>query len=82
MQRLEGEKNAHLGHEKNSVAGNNSGNSRNGSYSKRIHTKHEEAVISIPRDRNSQFEQIEVPKQKVLDFLYTSAISIITNKVN
>ena len=26
----------HLGHEKNSVAGNNSGNSRNGSYPKKI----------------------------------------------
>ena len=33
---LEGEMDAHLGYEKNSVAGNNSGNSRNGSYPKRI----------------------------------------------
>ena len=30
---LEGEMDAHLGYEKNSVAGNNSGNSRNGAYS-------------------------------------------------
>lgn len=29
---LEGEMDAHLGYEKNSVTGNNSGNSRNGSY--------------------------------------------------
>ena len=33
---LEGEMDAHLGYEKNSVAGNNSGNSRNGSYPKKI----------------------------------------------
>ena len=31
---LEGEMDVHLGYEKNSVAGNNSGNSRNGSYPK------------------------------------------------
>ena len=46
---------AHLGYEKNSVTGNNSGNSRNGSYSKKIQTEHGEAAISIPRDRNGQF---------------------------
>ena len=59
---LEGEMDAHLGYEKNSVAGNNSGNSRNGSYPKKIRTEHGEAVISIPRDRNGQFEPIAVPK--------------------
>ena len=109
---LEGEMDAHLGYEKNSVAGNNSGNSRNGSYPKKIQTEHGEAVISIPRDRNGQFEPIAVPKhesrglsiEKLVISLYakgmsvsdieeemreiyeielsTSAISIITNKVN
>ena len=44
-----------------SVAGNNSGNSRNGSYPKKIQTEHGESVISIPRDRNGQFEPIAVP---------------------
>ena len=52
---LEGEMDAHLGYEKNSVTGNNSGNSRNGSYPKKIQTEHGESVISIPRDRNGQF---------------------------
>lgn len=33
---LEGEMDAHLGYEKNSIAGNNSGNSRNGSYPKKV----------------------------------------------
>ena len=37
---LEGEMDAHLGYEKNSVAGNNSGNSRNGSYPKKIQIHH------------------------------------------
>ena len=33
---LEGEMDVHLGYEKNSVAGNNSGNSRNGKYPKKF----------------------------------------------
>ena len=36
---LEGEMDVHLGYEKNSVAGNNSGNSRNGKYPKKIQTE-------------------------------------------
>ncbi len=44
---LEGEMDAHLGYEKNSEAGNNTGNSRNGSYPKKIQTEHGESVISI-----------------------------------
>ena len=61
---LEGEMDAHLGYEKNSVAGNNSGNSYNGGYPKRIQAEHEEAVISIPRDRSGQFKPIAVPKHE------------------
>ena len=61
---LEGEMDAHLGYEKNSVIGNNTGNSRNGSYPKKIQTEHGESVISIPRDRNGQFEPIAVPKHE------------------
>ena len=59
---LEGEMDAHWGYEKDSVAGNNSDNSRIGSYPKKIQTEHREAVISNPRDRNGQFEPIGVPK--------------------
>ena len=54
---LEGEMDAHLGYEKNSVSGHNSGNSRNGSYPKKIQTEHGEAVIPIPRDRNGQLSR-------------------------
>ena len=65
---LEGEMDAHLGYEKNSVAGNNTGNSRNGNYPKKIQTEHGK-LSSIPRDRNGQFEPIAVPSMKVVDFL-------------
>lgn len=54
----------HLGYEKNSVTGNNSGNSRNGKYPKMIQTEHGESSISIPRDRNGEFEPIVVPKHE------------------
>ena len=66
---LEGEMDAHLGYEKNSVAGNNTGNSRYGSYPKKIQTEHGESVISIPGDRNGKFEPIAVPKHESRGFL-------------
>ena len=81
---LEGEMDAHLGYEKNSVAGNNTGNSRNGNYPKKIQTEHGEAVISIPRDRNGQFEPIAVFKhesrglsiEKLVISLYAKGMSV------
>lgn len=63
-QMLQGEMDAHLGYEKNSSEGNNTGNSRNGSFPKKIQTEHGESVIQIPRDRNSEFEPIAVPKHQ------------------
>ena len=61
---LEGKMDAHLEAEKNFVAGNNSGNSRNGSHPKKIQTEHGKSVIPISRDRNGQFEPIAVPKHE------------------
>ena len=49
---LQAELDEHLGYEKNSVAGNNSGNSRNGYDKKTIKSEWGEAEISVPRDRN------------------------------
>lgn len=63
-QMLQGEMDAHLGYEKHSIEGNNSGNSRNGSFSKKIQTEHGESVIQIPRDRKSDFEPVVVPKHE------------------
>lgn len=63
-QMLRGEMDAHLGYEKHSMDGNNSGNSRNGSFTKKIQTEYGESIISIPRDRNSDFEPVVVPKDQ------------------
>ena len=71
---LESEMDVHLDYEKNSVAGNNSGNSRNGKYPKKIQTEHGEAVISIPRDRNGEFEPIVI--SKVVVFPLKSLLSL------
>lgn len=46
----------HLGYEKHSVEGKNSGNSRNGYSSKTVKGNFGEVEIETPRDRNSSFE--------------------------
>jgi len=53
---LEAEMDEHLGYDKHSVAGNNSGNSRNGYNRKTIISDYGESEIAIPRDRNGEFE--------------------------
>ena len=45
---LEGEMDVHLDYEKNSVSGNNSGNSCNGKYPKKIQTEHGESSSPFP----------------------------------
>jgi len=54
----------HLGYEKNSAAGDNSGNSRNGHTEKTVLMENHEATIEVPRDRNSTFELVIVPKHE------------------
>ncbi len=61
---LQGEMDAHLGYEKGSKDGINSGNSRNGSYRKRIQGTHGDSDIEVPRDRHGQFEPVIVPKHQ------------------
>ena len=48
-QMLEAEMDEHLGYEKNSVSGNNSGNSRNGYGKKTISSEYGECEIAVPR---------------------------------
>lgn len=55
-QMLEVEMEEHLGYEKNSADGNNSGNSRNGYNRKTIISDYGESEIAVPRDRNGEFE--------------------------
>ncbi len=55
---LEAEMTDHLGYEKNAIAGNNSGNSRNRYTEKTVLLKNQQSVIEVPRDRNGTFEPI------------------------
>lgn len=63
-QLLEAEMTEHLGYDKHNPEGNNSGNSRNGKTNKTLKTNEGEINISVPRDRNSEFEPIAVPKHQ------------------
>lgn len=81
---LESEMDDHLGYEKHSALGNNSGNSRNGSYIKRIQTEQGEQKITVPRDRSGSFEPVVVPKhesrglniEKLVISLYAKGMSL------
>ncbi len=53
---LEGEMDTHLQYEKHSPKGKNSGNSRNGYSKKKVLTDQGKIEITVPRDRNSDFE--------------------------
>jgi len=59
---LGAEMDEHLGYVKGDPAGNGSGNSRNGSYGKTVTTTSGPARVSVPRDRNSDFEPRVVAK--------------------
>ena len=53
---FEAEIEEHLGYKKHSIAGNNTGNSRNGYNKKTIQTKFGKTEVEIPRDRNGEFK--------------------------
>jgi transposase-like protein len=61
---LEAEMTGHLGYEKNSSAGDNSGNSRNGHTEKTVLFENQNTTIEAPRDRNGTFEPVIVPKHE------------------
>lgn len=52
----------HLGYEKGDPAGRGSGNSRNGTTPKTVHTDIGTVPLDVPRDRNGEFEPRIVPK--------------------
>src|SRR4030042_2069267 len=52
----------HLGYDKHSPEGKNTGNSRNGKSSKTLKSDHGELSISVPRDRNGEFDPQIVKK--------------------
>lgn len=55
-QMLEAELTSHLGYEPYAVEGRNSGNSRNGSRSRRLRSSAGDQTIQVPRDRNGTFQ--------------------------
>jgi len=52
----------HLGYEKNAPTGKKTSNSRNGSYPKRVKGDFGNLDITVPRDRDSSFEPVILPK--------------------
>src|SRR6201986_3669702 len=74
---LQGELTHHLGDEKHSSAGDNSGNSRNGTTPKTVRSKRGQGQIDVPRDRASSLEPQLVKKgQTRFDGLDEKIISL------
>lgn len=79
---LEGELDGHLGYEKNEQS--DSKNARNGYGKKKIKTSYGEAEIKVPRDRDSSFNPMIVPKresmvegiEEVIVSLYAKGMSV------
>jgi putative transposase len=59
---MEAELTEHLGYEKHSPQGKNNGNSRNGGYKQTISGEFGNLEVTTPRDRNSSFEPVILPK--------------------
>lgn len=81
---LAGELTTHLGYEKGSVDGKNTGNSRNGKSSKSIISSNGQMDIEVPRDRNGDFDPQLIKKrqrrligfdEKVI-FLYAQGMTV------
>ena len=53
---IQGELTDHLGYDKYEAVGKNSGNSRNGSYKRKIRTSNGDGEINVARDRNGEFK--------------------------
>jgi putative transposase len=60
---LETEMSDHLGYESGDPAGQGTGNSRNGKTTKSVQTLQGPVEVTVPRDRNSSFEPVIVPKR-------------------
>lgn len=74
---LEVELTEHLGYEKHSAEGINTGNSRNGKNTKLVKTKMGEVMIEVPRDRDGSFDPVLIPKRKrMIDKIEDVVISL------
>jgi putative transposase len=61
---LEAEMTSHLGYVKHASDGKNTGNSRNGKTKKTVKTGNGEIEITVPRDRESEFNPVLVGKRQ------------------
>ena len=75
---LQAELDDHLGYERYGRNGNKNGNSRNGSYSKKVKTESlGDMVLNIPRDRSAEFSPQLIPKgQRMSDKLEEAIIGM------
>jgi transposase-like protein len=73
-QMLEAELTEHLGYERYSSDGKNSGNSRNGRTHKTLKNDNGEIELTVPRDRNGEFDPVIVKK-------YEKTIGPIEDKI-
>lgn len=71
---LEAEMSDHLGYERYEATGRNSGNSRNGRYTKKVRSSSGDVEIDVPRDRQGDFEPQIVKK-------YASSSNEIEDKI-
>ncbi|NGP46898.1 IS256 family transposase, partial [Bacillaceae bacterium SIJ1] len=73
---------AFLDYEKYDRIGFHSGNSRNGSYVRTLHTEYGDLQITIPRDRNGEFkQQTVVPYKRSNDTLEAFVIHLFQKGV-
>lgn len=79
---LKTELTAFLDYEKYDRSGFNSGNSRNGDYTRTLHTEYGDLELNIPRDRNGDFKQQTVaPYQRSNDTLESFVIHMFQKGV-
>jgi len=64
---LEAEMTNHLGYDKHSIKGKNSGNSRNGYSTKSIKTSFGTEELKVPRDRQGEYEPLAVKKYQTIE---------------
>jgi len=77
---LKAEMDEHLGYKKHDPAGKNTGNSRNGASSKTLKTNIGDIPLDVPRDRDSSFDPVLVPKHQRMSAKIEQAIITMYSK--
>jgi putative transposase len=77
---LKGEMEEHLGYKKNEKTAKKSGNSRNGYSNKTLKTNIGDIPLEVPRDRDSSFDPIVVPKHQRMSARIEQAIITMYSK--